>query len=334
MINWSEVIYLGTPGSNAPATFTVNLYSQDGVLQNTQTVTLNPLEERDVQAGHEIIDPATGLVVESVYLVEVIPQDPNAEYLFSAARYSTRVADTFNYAMAIPGRPGLGGANKKIYAAASAETFTCGSTQNWIEVANVTNAVNTVLLTFRDDLGNITAQSSNALAPRSQFHFNASIMLGGAFTGSVEIETNQANSIIAQSMNYILDCNANGVQTAYVTLAREPGRRSQVGTGNSFLDMENLLRVVSTTNSLTNTNIGLETFVGETSGTSFPLLANGCHDLDVSNDPTIIFPANRYGILDTQTNNSSESIMDMLRKRSRTDAGVPKFDFIIPTLVR
>ena len=211
VINWSEIIYLGTPGSNAPGTFTVNLYTQAGVLANTQTITLNPLEERDIQAGHEIIDPATG---------------------------------------------------------------------------------------------------------------------------SVEIETAQPNSIIAQSMNYILDCNANGVQTAYVTLAREPGRRSQVGTGNSFLDMDNLLRAVSTTSSLTNTNLGLQTFVGEVSATSFPLLANGCHDVDISNDPTITFPANRYGILDTQTNNSSESIMDMLRKRSKTEAGLPKFDFIIPTLVR
>jgi len=334
VINWSEVIYLGTPGSNAPGTFTVNLYTQAGVLRNSQTITLNPLEERDIQAGHEILDPATGLVEQSVYLVEVIPQDPDSEYLFFAARYSTRDAVNFNYAMAVPGRAGLGGTNN-IYAAASAETFACGTMQNWIEVANVTNAVNTVNLSFKDELGNLTAQSSNTLAPYSQFHFNASVLLNGAATGSVEIQTSTPNSIIAQSMNYILDCNNTAnVQTAYVTLAREPGRRAQVGTGNSFIDMDNLLRVISTTNNLTNVGLNVETFLGESSSVAFPLLANGCQDVNLSTDPSLIFPANRYGILDTQTNNSSESVMDMLRMRSKTEGGLPKFDFIIPTLVR
>ncbi|HQH27139.1 MAG TPA: hypothetical protein PLP17_07060, partial [Oligoflexia bacterium] len=80
--NWLEIINL----DSVERTFAYNLYNQEGVRVLTKSVSIPPLGERDIQAGHEIVN-AQNKVVESVYLAEIIPQNGAAKYFATVSRY-------------------------------------------------------------------------------------------------------------------------------------------------------------------------------------------------------------------------------------------------------
>jgi hypothetical protein len=98
--------------------------------------------------------------------------------------------------------------------------------------------------------------------------------------------------------------------------------------------MGNLLRVVSTANVSTTTTLDLETYLGEKSSMAFELPAGGLYDVYITDDPALTFPGNRYGIMNVETDKSSQAVMDMLRYRFKFQNGYQKFDFVLPTLVQ
>jgi len=72
--------------------FRYNLYSMEGRLIYSSPLSLPPLAEIDLQAGHAIRN-AVGVLAPSVYLVEIVPTDPSTPYLMWVSRYSSiRVA--------------------------------------------------------------------------------------------------------------------------------------------------------------------------------------------------------------------------------------------------
>ena len=130
--NWLELIYLGKEGVSDSMAFTVNFYSQSGVLIESKRVQLDSLKEQDSAAGHQLTDGA-GKVKQAVYLVEVIPDDATKEYLMSVTRYSSNspagvAPETYNYASVAPGRAGAIG---DLFTSISSQEYLCGRSQNW-----------------------------------------------------------------------------------------------------------------------------------------------------------------------------------------------------------
>ena len=105
--NWAEIINF----ASTTQSYTLNIYTQQGKLRSTRRVTLAPLGEFDVQAGHEFVD-SSGNIAEGVFLVEVVPDDAQAEYFLSVSRYSSNAPsgvdpETYNFAFTLDGYPAL-----------------------------------------------------------------------------------------------------------------------------------------------------------------------------------------------------------------------------------
>ena len=166
-----------------------------------------------------------------------------------------------------------------------------------VEVANTSDAEVIGDIYFRNASGQIVGTSSVGMAPKSQAHFNATAMLPNDSIGSVQIASSEEGALLAQSMVYIHDCDRNGIQTAYAASARTLGRKQQAGTGNTFLGMENILRLISTANVTVSPDFTLLTYLGESSSGKLPLTPFGAVDEQFSNNASYTFPADRYGTI-------------------------------------
>ena len=330
--NWSEVISL-SPGLNG---FTVNLYNQSGALIQTQHIALKELEERDIQAGHEILDPSTGQVVESVYQVEVIPDSITAKYLFSVARYSSNAgggssASAYNYAFALPGRPGAAG---DVFGFITNETLSCGTVTNWVEIMNVTNTSMSHTVEFRDSDGVLRGTATETLAPHAQYHYNASAILPLGMTGTVRVSSPVIGAVVGESLIYIHECDRNSLQTAYMTRLYAPGRAAQSASANSYLQMDDELRVAVTVNTPVAVQWGISTFNGESSNGTLNIASFGSTRLALSGNPLVNFPADRYGLITLNSPTLGQYIAEVTRIRRVNVAGQVRYDFVMPTLGR
>ncbi len=330
--NWVEVINLEDTAKD----FTVNLFDATGTLVETSSLTLNPLEERDLNGGHEITD-ASGLgVQQAVYLVEVIPADPDAEYLMSVARYSSNSlpgfdSGSYNYAFELPGRSGSPG---DVFSLITNETLACGNILNWVEVSNGSSATETFTVTFRDGAGAVVGSVTDSYAPKAQINYNASAMLPAGQIGSVQVSSTNSTAVVAQSLVYIYECDSNAVQTAYMTRLNRPGKMTQVGTGNTFIQMDNSLRTVNTSASAVTMGFDITSFLGEMASGSVSLGANSVDFTDLSDNPTVGFPDDRYGILQTNSSLPGQTVSEVLRVREVNIGGLVRYDFVMPTPVR
>ncbi len=344
--NFGEIIHIGNSetiasgGTPTPGRYTVNIFDQAGKTILTQRIPaqnaqpLSALGEIDFEAGHQIVNPSTGGVVESVYLVEVIPDDPNAEYLFSVARYSSNAPagvapSTYNYALAIPGRAG---AASTLYAPLTNETYACGTSTNWVEVANVSSSAQTASIRFRNSRGEIVgrAEGNNAtFSPKSQIHFNGSGFLAAGDIGSVEIVGGAPGSFVVQSMVYVRACNENRVDTAYVSLGRVAGRQIQAGTVNTFLGMRNFLRTWSTSTANISIDVNLKSFTNATFQTSHSLPAMGANNLLVNDAQGLNFPADQYGSAKLSGPAANRFLGEIFRVRTEMRGGRPRVDFVL-----
>ena len=333
--NWLELIYLGKEGAPDSMGFTVNFYSQSGELVDSRRVELESLREQDSAAGHQLTD-GNGKVKQAVYLVEVIPDDPEKEYLMSVTRYSSNAPagvnpETYNYAVVAPGRAGAEG---DLFTSISSREYLCGRSQNWVEVANTADEEVIGDIYFRNASGQIVGTSSVTMAAKSQSHFNATAMLPDDSIGSVQIASSKEGALLAQSMVYIHDCDRNGIQTAYAASARTLGRRKQAGTGNTFLGMDNVLRLVSTSNLPVSPDFTLLTYLGESSSGKLPLTSFAAADEQLSNNASYNFPSDRYGTITVWSPEEGQFLAESLRIRRKVQDGLPRVDFLIPTEIK
>ena len=333
--NWLELVYLGKESASGSMGFTVNFYSQSGALIESKRIQLDSLKEQDSAAGHQLTD-GNGNVKEAVYLVEVIPDDSDKEYLMSVTRYSSNAPagvnpETYNYAVVAPGRPGAAG---DLFTSISSQEYLCGRSQNWVEVANTSDEEVIGIISFKDADGQIVGISSVAMAAKSQSHFNATAMLETDSIGSVQIASSKPGALLSQSMVYIHDCDRNGIQTAYSASARMIGRRKQAGTGNTFLGMENVLRLVSTSNLPVSPDFTLLTYLGESSSGKLSLGSFAAADEQFSNTASYNFPSDRYGTIAVWSPEEGQFLAESLRIRRKVRDGLPRIDFLIPTEVK
>ena len=344
--NWVEVIYLGNGSNQNQEGFTVHLYDRTGKLIRTAKRRLFPLTEFDITGGHAILDE-TGNAVEEAYLAEVIPDNPNAEYFLSGARYSSNspinvLPETYNFAFAVDGRKG---SDKKVLASISSEAFECGNIQSYIEVANITNQDIEIKVKYRDRFGNTIkikqpgGSEKNAIRqifkPKSQFHFNATAMLEKNEIGTVQISSTTPNSFIAQTLNYVFDCDANQVLSAYVSVAKGESKQIQLGSINTFLGIENVLRLINISkNGNSNSLLDINTINGQTFDFLQSVFQLGIKDLNLNTEPQILLPTKQYGTIRIESGADNETIGEVLRIRKAIINGKSKIDFIMPTAVK
>ncbi len=329
--NWTEVINL----SDSEKDFTVNLYSVNGELVKSDSISLLPLEERDVSAGHEIRNVSGG-VEQAVYLVEVIPADTEAEYLMSVARYSSNSlpgfdSASYNFAFAVEGRSGQ---ETSLFGPITNENLSCGQIINWVEVINTSDQTESFTVTFRDSLGSVVGQTTDSYPAKSQINFNANSMLPAGELGSVQVQSSSPGAAIAQSLVYIMECDSSLVQTAYMIQLRAPGSENQVGSGNTFIQMENFLRLVSTNDASSLANFSITSFSGLTGENMVNLASGGTQEVQFSSNPAVGFGENQYGILEVATGSNFSIVGDVLRIREIIENGQVRYDFVMSSPLR
>ncbi len=335
--NWVEVINFGTRDSKgqltfAPQAFTINIYNQDGSLRDRRKISLPGLGEFDVQAGHEYVD-SSGKVVEGVYLVEVIPDNKNAEYFLSVARYSSNSPanvepSSYNYALVIDGHSGT---LEQLFTSISNTVeginnlSATPNVENWVETACVDTHPCQVTVSYRGKSGGIFSAGTQTIGAKSQFHFNASAVLPKASSGSVEITSN--GLIIAQSMSYITGVN-NQLFAGFQSVARTKRRANQVGSINTFLNMQNVITAFSTTTSTISPTFTMTSFRG---GVTTGVLTLGSAQLQAAQPNSSQFPSDTYGSYAISSPNEGQVMSEI--KRIRVDSK-GQIDFVMPTQVK
>ncbi|MCB0324700.1 MAG: hypothetical protein KDD69_14055 [Bdellovibrionales bacterium] len=338
--NWAEVIAFGKRGPNGEfafenQTFTMNVYDQTGALRATKDFFLPGLGEFDIQAGHEFVSPE-GIVQEGVYLVEVIPHDPEAEYFLTVSRYSSNAPPAtdpadYNFAFGLEGRAG---STQPLYVPVSnridsikglaTEPFVA----NWVEVACASDEPCAATAIFRSIDGVELGRQREILQPKSQFHFNASAVLPVNSSGSVEVVSEGA--VVVQGMSYVHGLN-NELQSGFASPGRNRGRAVQAGTINTFLGMQDVLTVFSTTTSAVEAAFEITSFRGGVFTGAFGLESGASSALAISNDETLNFPPDTFGALLLSTGDEGDALAEVRRIRV-DDKG--QVDFVMPTLVK
>jgi hypothetical protein len=340
--NWAELISFGIRNANGdidlqPLGYTVNIYDQEGVRKLNRHVVLQPLGEIDIHGGHEFVN-AEGKVLEGVYLVEVIPDNPKAEYSLSIARYSSNAPpatdpETYNYAFVAEGNKG---STTPVYApigntiegvlGLSDKLFA----DNWVEIACISSLDCEGLIRFVSSTGKETAGQFFKIKSKSQFHFNASALLDPKSTGSVQIVP-LTGMIIGQSMTY-LHGGENDLQSAFVSPARTAGIKVQSGSINTFLGMQNVLNAFSTANTSTEASYEITSFSGGFFQGVLGLGGESVSSLRISDNSSLNFPSNTYGAMILTTESPTNSINAEVRRVRVLSDG--KIDFVMPTLMK
>ncbi len=319
--NWVSVTNLAATTEQ----FTHNLYDQAGNLVTSTTFTLPPNARRDLSGGHE-----SG---EAVFINEIVPTDSSAEYLSSLIRYSSNTlpGGTFRgYTFAMPVFARAGTAAEQ-FLPISNRVGDCYTQTNWVEVANVSSSVSTVLLSFRDKNGLLFSTTSVPLQPLSQYHFNAGSLLAnrGSDLGLVAVSADIANSIVAESVVYYHDCSANSLQTGYNIQGDTAPEVPLVGSFNRFLGMENELTIVGTTGVSRSINLLLRSG-GDDIHESTRTVSNFSSLLLNLNDEEFSTSTDTIGVISLDSSRNQSFLAYNLRvRKSGTDGKV--VDFVIPT---
>ncbi|MDD2942505.1 MAG: carboxypeptidase-like regulatory domain-containing protein [bacterium] len=208
--NWLNVANL----DSATHIYTITYRNQSGSVITTATLSIPPYGKRDIQAGHEFTAPTVGLIT-------VTPDSLTSPYLATVTRYGE------NFAFTIPTQPG----NSTVVALpAGSEGL------NVLELGNTSNSANPVQLTWYGMNGELLKSETATLPPYAQQHFIPTDVLPEGSYGLVRITA--TSNILAGAASYL-------PETAYYQSAHEVFGTIQSGTYNTYLGMDNWLRIVN-----------------------------------------------------------------------------------------
>lgn len=305
--NWAEIMNL----DEVERVFTFNLYDTEGNKIVSRKFSVPAFGEADVQAGHEN-GPGT-------YLAEFVPADGATRYFAAVARYSSNLIDwlpttntAFYYAFTVDGRAGTG---SEQYIASSNQVGKYWSQSNWIEVVNVREKIVTFSANFRDGSGKIIASTTRKLKPFEQYHLNAAMFLNKGTYGSVALIGDAPGAIIAQGITYYHDTQKNQLQAAYSSVGRIAGQDVQGGSFNTYLGLQSLLRVISTSGEPA--EFGLElTYRGNKLVSEInQITAQGHSMLELSDAARFGTKADMYGTITLSTKTPKRIAAEILRQR-------------------
>lgn len=170
------------------------------------------------------------------------------------------------------------------------------------------------------------------LSAKSQFHFNASALLAKGSQGTAVISADKPGAIIAESLTYYHDCQENLTQTAFALSAKLSGRKVQTGSINTFLGIENLLRVFATTAQAVSASYQLTSSSGQLAGGVINFNSLGQGEVNVNALPGIT--ANTYGVFRLESQAEGQVGGYVLRVRREFDSNRQRLDFVMPIELR
>lgn len=317
--NWFQVVNLAPTAKS----FTINLYDQAGMLLSTRSTTINQFERRDFSAGHDL---GRGL-----FLVEVVPGDPAAEYSAAITRYGWNIVPggtprDFSYAISLDAKAGSTAdvfsltSNQR---AGATNSTVCFRQSNWIELVNVASVPATFTASFFDSIGNPLSAQTISLPAKGQVHLSASNILEAAARGRefgvARVSTDTPQSILAQSTVYYQNCRDFRVQTVYATLLKTPTMSPIAGSYNRFLKMENNLLVVGTTAEARSIDFdlffeGMPIFMEQ-----FTLPIFGVVSRNLNDEDTFATMADSYGTISLDSSETATFLGYTLRTRKNAD---------------
>jgi len=214
--NWLQVMNLDR---SQPKTFTKKLYARNGELLHEESFSVPPLGRRDFEAGH--VNPGPG----HYGLIEIIPADPNADYLAQILRTGTNanlgeLPTSYPFALMLQA--------KKSSANCQWGHLSRGaSAQNWLAISNTSDEsaeVTVRIFEYYGERNNDPIQL--VLDPHQQHHIFANEFMSEGVGGFAEVCT-AGGEIFIESDFYFFD-DFGGVNAAYAL----PGGRNECG--NSF----------------------------------------------------------------------------------------------------
>ena len=315
--NWLEIINL----ESTTQSFTHRLYDQAGTLLNTQVVSVPPLGKFDVSSGHE-----RG---QGVYLNEIVPSDSSADYLASVTRYASNTvsgspAKDYSYAMS---RFARAGEDETQFALTDNRSGNCFKETSWVEIANVTSTTATATVAFYDHTGQLRTTTTRSYPPKSQFHFNASMVLPDGELGFAKVDSDVPNSLLVQTATYYNSCNSNALQTAYLLPAQTVLTPPLVGSYNLFLGMKNELAVISTGAVNRNIELSLRSSGQQVFSGQDVLKPNEMLLYDLNNAQTFNTAVNTYGTIRLDTLEIPSFVPFTIREKFSGTV----VDFVLPT---
>jgi hypothetical protein len=338
--NWAEVISLGRERADGrieevSQSYTLNIYSEQGILLESRLFSLPALGEFDFQAGHEFTD-TFGNRREGVYLIEIVPVDKNALYFLSLGRYSSKDAPSgdaaeYHFALSLEGKPGT---KEPLYVSArnSLNGITGLNSQpivtNWIETACVDELPCRVEAKLRSASGIEVGRRVISLLPKSQYHLNAGALLEANSIASVELISDQ--KIVSQSMVYLHSPGSKPL-TGYSVSATSRQRKEKSGSLNTNLGIQNLLTIYSSIDTTTDVQISAKPLSGSSGYLQLELPSASAKSITLSNELSNPFPENQYGTVKVESNLDGSLIADVLRIRKNSNNAI---DFVMPTAVR
>ncbi|MDD2943261.1 MAG: hypothetical protein PHC51_09885, partial [bacterium] len=293
--NWLSIANLDSSTRN----FTITYRDQTGDIITTATLVIPSLGKRDIQAGHEFSTSG------AVGLISITPESNSVPYIATVSRYGD------NFAFAVPTRSGT---EAQVMLPAGGEGL------NVLELSNASNVTNHVELNWYDMNGALLKTEIAHLPPYSQQHFIPADVLPEGSYGSVVITA--GNKIIAGAASYLY--NNSGIATAHYLDGRENFGRVLSGTYNTYLEMDNWLRL--TNRSLLMENVQLDFGGGVTDFIQVP--AHGRRDILVPSGASVLSAEAAYGGFTLEASVSGAISVSLVRNRLTVNG--PDFQTVLP----
>lgn len=317
--NWLTLVNLASKAKS----FQVYSFDAEGKVLHAESIRVPSLGRRDIDGGH-------GFAGHSVTgFHEIVAADPHAPYMAQLTRYGTKsasgsVAPHYHFAYPLIARAGSGRPTSLFVSARFP------GEENWLELTNTHTGKVLVGLQLTDSPGKELAYAEVYLEPHRQIHLDISKLLrtNGALEGLLTISPDVPNSILAQGMSYYRDEKTGSITSMYGSQSREALGSSLAGSYNTFLRMENWIKVGSTSSVPAEAKISVLTPAGMTERT-VTIAANGMLLLPIHETGLFKAVPATYGLVTVEPSIPGTIISEVLRLRYFRDT----IDFASPTLV-
>jgi len=202
VLNWLSL----ANNSAEPFSAQILLYNQDGSINHPasfRVTQLQPKERRDFALGHPL-----GQIVG---LYSIVPDNAVQPYRAFNTRYGLK-ENGYRFAFTLSASEGVAQPHPLV-------ASTMDPATNWLEVANVSEAMVTVMVQIKDQAGALRFERELQVEPFGQKHINVNSYLGERNLGSATARVLGAGRILFQSLYYGRLPNRPQTEWAYASQA-------------------------------------------------------------------------------------------------------------------
>lgn len=290
--NWLTIVNLDDIWQN----FDIYSFDESGEQILHRNIWVAPKSRLDLDGGHDFAGP-------NQYGTHIIsPNDSAASYLAQVIRYGTNSDGTYSFAVPFP-------AKKPNGETVVAPVSNFSHQANWVEIMNSSSVQQTATIKFVNKDGQITRLETLELSAYQQAHLLSDT------DGFVEVSPEIAESMTVYSVYYYKNITGS-IDAVTVLAAEEPERSLAFGSYNSFLGMNNYLKLGNPSGAQSQYKVlvnNTELMVTLQPGQATQLSIND------------YVPADSYGSVIVEPINSAVFFSTIFRERTTLD-----FAFIVP----